>query len=257
MAFGIDDLAIATTAETVKDVSCETVKECASETIKDTEKFIADKSFEAKNFNFESANKEVSDFDSKECPSAGDVTDTEFSPEKFNDYELDNSDVSKVNDNSAENIERTSTFEDQTIDNFELEEIRSEIESDLKLGYEHDGSILRENMETAMGKQSDAEVSNAHHIVGNDTPNAAKKLEEYGIDRNDPANGIFLPNSTESPLKGAVHGQGRHIADYSNEVEQRASGVTSREEMLEVLQSIKEDLYNGELAVHYDIPANK
>ena len=108
-----------------------------------------------------------------------------------------------------------------------------------------------------MQTKSDTEITNAHHIVGRDTPQAAKKLEELGIDRNDPANGILLPDSTESPLKGAVHGQGRHSINYSNEVEQRFAGVTTREEALEVLQSIKEDLYSGDLYVHKDIPANK
>lgn len=178
----------------------------------------------------------------------------EFAPENFN---VEGSETFEQHSPEPTTIERTSTFEEQTIDNFELESQRTEIESKMTLGQEHDGGTLRYNMEQVMEKKSNTEISNAHHIVGRDTPQAAKKLEELSIDRNDPANGIFLPNSTESPLKGAVHGQGRHSIDYSNEVEQRFAGVTTREEALEVLQSIKEDLYSGDLYVHKDIPANK
>lgn len=177
-----------------------------------------------------------------------------FAPENFN---AEGSETLEQHSPESTNIERMSTFEEQTVDNFELESQRPDIENKMTLGQDHDGGILRYNMEQVMETKSDTEISNAHHIVGRDTPQAAKKLEEFGIDRNDPANGIFLPNSSESPLKGAVHGQGRHSLDYSNEVEQRFAGVTSREEALEVLQSIKEDLYSGELYVHKDIPANK
>ena len=183
--------------------------------------------------------------------------DKEFSPDKFNNLGETENPANNIETTATEKVERTSTFEEQTIDNFKLEEMRPEIEKDMILGREHDGGVLRRNMEVVMNRESNPEESNAHHIVGRDTPQAAKKLEEFGIDRNDPANGIFLPNSPESSLKGAVHGQGRHTADYSNEVEQRFAGVTTREEALEVLQSLKEDLYNGDLNVHSDIPANK
>ena len=160
-------------------------------------------------------------------------------------------------ENTEEATERTSMFEDQTIDNDKLEELRSEIEPNLKLGKEHDGAVLRENLEQSMNIKSNPEISDAHHIVGRDTPQAAKKLKDFGIDCNDPANGILLPNSHESPLKGAVHGKGRHIAEYSNEVEQRMSSAATREEGLDVLQSLKEDLYNGELSLHADAKPNK
>lgn len=158
--------------------------------------------------------------------------------------------VDEVSSDTVEYLE-SYTFEQQTIDNFVLEEKRPEIEGNMVLGAEHDADTLRHNMSVAMEETPSKEISNAHHIVGNDTPEAAKKLEEYGIDRNDPANGIFLPNSEASPLEGSLHGQGRHIASYSNEVEQRFVNVSSREEALEVLQSLKEDLYSGDLPLHY------
>lgn len=251
MAFGIDDVAIiaselAETAEAVEGTTEELTSEEFGEQFFDSDKFDKTSASDISNTEIsetEGVGSELSDIEK------------EFSPENFNVSSVE--DPSQNVSNNVEQIERTSTFEEQTIDNFELESMRPEIEDKMSLGQEHDGGILRYNMEQAMEVSSDTEVSNAHHIVGRDTPQAAKKLEEFGIDRNDPANGIFLPNSTESPLKGAVHGQGRHSMDYSNEVEQRFAGVTAREEALEVLQSIKEDLYSCDLYVHKDIPANK
>ena len=174
---------------------------------------------------------------------------------KYDDVKNTYLNEAEKNMSATEQIERTSKFEDQTVDNFKLEEKRQEI--DLKLGDPHNSNTLRYNLDKVIGKTSNPENSNAHHLVGNDTPQALKKLHEMGIDINDPANGILLPNSPESPLKGAVHGQGRHTAEYSNEVERRFAKVKTREEALEVLQSLKEDLYNGNLNVHNDVKPNK
>lgn len=254
MAFVLDDIAV---------LAAEAATEAATEAAEGAEAVfeeVASQEFSEASFNGDvSENALSSDVESVENKDLNNTSETEiekeFAPENFNTGSSDAIEQSSYE--SSENIERTSTFEDQTVDNFELESMRPEIEDRMCLGQEHDGGTLRYNMEQAMDKKSSTDVSNAHHIVGRDTPQAAKKLEEFGIDRNDPANGIFLPNSPESPLKGAVHGQGRHGMDYSNEVEQRFAGVTTREEALEVLQSIKEDLYSGELYVHKDISANK
>ena len=152
--------------------------------------------------------------------------------------------------------EVNSTREGQYVDSKTLEEWRKdpENESKLKLGREHNSEVLRENLKAVTGENP--ENSAAHHIVGNKTPEAAKKLEEYGIDRNDPANGIFLPASEESKLKGSIH-NGNHCQEYFNEVERRFQNVTSKEECLEVLDSLKEDLYNGDLNVNKDNRFNK
>ena len=287
MPFGIDDVAVAAFSEALK--------EGASEALKGVSEEIASQEFGEEAFK-ESLDHNPSEMHGnnyrvKFSSDVREVVEEEFSPTRFMDLGIEkiseffNSDVSSIAEDSVQEIEhefspenfnqhhiedhsqnftdevkqveRTSTFEEQTIDNFKLESMRPDVEENLNLGQDHDGGVLRYNMEQVMEVSYDTEVSNAHHIVGRDTPQAAKKLEEFGIDRNDPANGILLPNSPESPLKGAVHGQGRHSMDYSNEVEQRFAGVTSREEALEVLQSIKEDLYSGDLYVHKDIPANK
>ena len=181
----------------------------------------------------------------------------EFAPEYFENKFSENFSKETAENMTVENVdtvERTSTFEEQTIDNFKLEEKRSEL--NLELGVEHDSKVLRKNLDEAIGQTSDPEISRAHHIVGEKTPEAAKKLEEFGRDRNDPANGILLPNDAESPLKGSLH-LGGHTQEYYNTVEQRMMQATTREEALEVLQSLKEDLYSGELPLHNEVKPNK
>lgn len=180
-----------------------------------------------------------------------------FAPENFENKvseSLSKETAGDINGKNVETIERTSTFEEQTIDNFILEEKRSEL--NLELGVEHDSKVLRGNLDEAMGQTSNPEISRAHHIVGEKTPEAAKKLEEFGIDRNDPANGILLPNDAESPLKGSLH-LGGHTQEYYDTVEQRMMQATTLEEALEVLQTLKEDLYLGELPLHNDVKPNK
>ena len=57
-------------------------------------------------------------------------------------------------------------------------------------------------------------------------------------------------------LKGSIH-SGRHLQEYYNIVEQRMAMATTREEALEVLQSLKEDLFSGELSLQRDVQPNK
>ncbi len=253
MAFGLDDATAAITKEIIE----EGLKE-GGDALKE---YLPDVSFESSDFQNSPLDYTGHEINPSDISKSDFVTPEnigeEFTPYKFNNLGETENSTSQIETVTTETIEHSSTFEEQTIDNFTLEEMRPEVEEGMTLGYEHDGGVLRKNMEQAMNRDSNPEESNAHHIVGRDTPQAAKELERLGIDRNDPANGIFLPNSPESSLKGAVHGQGRHTADYSNEVEQRFAGVITREEALEVLQSLKEDLYNGNLSVHYDTPANK
>ena len=146
------------------------------------------------------------------------------------------------------------SFDEQTIDNDKLEEWRNQPENQgkLDLGKEHSSTVLSNNLCEVM-ETDQPENSAAHHIVGNNTPVAAAKLDEFGIDRNDPANGIFLPTSHDSECKGSLH-TGNHLNSYYEEVDRRFQNVSSREEALEVLQSLKEDLYNGDLPLQNDTP---
>lgn len=148
------------------------------------------------------------------------------------------------------------SFEEQTIDNDTMQEWRANPENNGKLieGEEHNSTTLKMNLQIVTGEWP--ENASAHHLVGNETPEAAKKLEQFGIDRNSPENGINLPNCEESDCAGSLH-TGRHIRSYYDEVERRFQFVTSKEEALEVLQSLKEDLYNGDLPLQYDVEPHK
>lgn len=118
-----------------------------------------------------------------------------------------------------------------------------------------DAQVLRRNMYSVMGKDSKFAQSTmkngnqAHHIVGNSTPIAASKLDKYGIDINDPMNGIFLPSSDRSGLRGVVH-RGGHTDDYYNYIEQMFSQCKSKEDCYEVLDKIKSDLYQGKIKLY-------
>ena len=236
MSFIIDDAAIAVASEAV----CESAggMESAAELCGNTDcafsvedvrsEFSSDKfSLSEESGDFSNLNSDI------DCSaSASNEMDSlreEFSPSNFSES-ASNENLEQVTPGEA--VERTSTFDDQTIGNDVLEDRRPEIESKLNLGQPR-----------------------AHHIVGNETPNAAKKMEEFGIDRNAPANGILLPNDASSPLKGAIH-SGRHLQEYYNTVEQRMAMATTREEALEVLQSLKEDLFSGDLPLQRDVQPN-
>lgn len=120
----------------------------------------------------------------------------------------------------------------------------------LKLGYAKDGNILRQNMLKVMSDNTRKTIANpnnrnqAHHIVGNRTPKAAKILAECGIDINDPMNGIFLPSSGNSGLRGMVH-FGGHTDDYYNYVENLFVRCKSKQDCYDVLDQVKSKMYDG------------
>lgn len=118
----------------------------------------------------------------------------------------------------------------------------------LKRGMPKDGKVLRDNMKMAMGKHYKEGDNAAHHLVGDSPESAIAKgiLEKYGIDINDPINGILLPTNRKGTLKGTLHG-GRHTKKYCDEVNNRLRKARSREECMEILDGIKEDLYKGKL----------
>ena len=121
-------------------------------------------------------------------------------------------------------------------------------------GCEKNADVLRSNMEKVMGEDA-AEIkksnSRAHHIVGDNEYSGESKaiLEKYGIDINSPENGIFLPQDETSDLHGTIH-NGKHTQAYNDEVTQRLKQAKSKEDVLEILDSIKEDLYNGDMELY-------
>ena len=123
-------------------------------------------------------------------------------------------------------------------------------------GYDKDANILRRNMELVMGDDAseiDRSNSRAHHIVGDNEYSSESKaiLEKYGIDINSPENGIFLPQNDSSDLHGTIH-EGKHTKAYNDEVTQRLRSATCKEDVLEILDSIKEDLYNGDMELYHE-----
>lgn len=276
MALVLDDIAciaVAETAEAAVEAAVE-VLEVSEEVIESSEGFLSNsesaltKEYNPENFisNNDSGglNSKItettthshSDLNNIKVQEPNNIFENEFSADKFNNDigNISNESASDLSNKENVLIERTSTFDEQTIDNFELEEKRSEL--NLELGNDHDSKTLRRNLDEAIGKKSNPENSRAHHIVGEKTPESAKKLEQFGIDRNDPANGILLPNDAESPLKGSLH-TGGHTQKYYNIVEQRMAEANTYEESLEVLQSLKEDLYSGEVSLQNHVMPNK
>lgn len=124
-----------------------------------------------------------------------------------------------------------------------------------------DAKVLRENMLKVMGedakyaKNTLKNGNQAHHIIGNSTPLASSKLKQFGIDINDPMNGIFLPSSDRSGLRGVVH-RGGHTQEYYEYIEQMFSQCKSKKDCYEVLDKIKSNLYKGKIKL-YNEGANK
>jgi A nuclease family of the HNH/ENDO VII superfamily with conserved AHH len=85
----------------------------------------------------------------------------------------------------------------------------------------------------------------AHHILPleqfPDLNDLRSDLAAWGIDLNNPANGLLLPGKEGIGNGETPHSQTRG-ADYKQEIKDRFEGVTTREEALAVLDKIKNDL---------------
>lgn len=103
---------------------------------------------------------------------------------------------------------------------------------------------LRTNMEELLGKKLNP-GEHAHHIVPSthsykSAEEARKILKKYGIDINDAING--------AALSGEIH-SGLHTYKYMDEVLKvllEADKHDSRKKIIEALQSISEDIVNGD-----------
>lgn len=110
--------------------------------------------------------------------------------------------------------------------------------------------ILADNMEKAgMGKKPKDYA--AHHIIpatDKDSQIARDILKKYGIDINDPINGVYLPTAKNIATTQGIEHNGRHPQSYSNKINNLISladnkgGVT---EILKTLQSIKNTLQSS------------
>lgn len=171
-----------------------------------------------------------------------------------------NQNKGEINNNSNEVVERDSNHfseKNQYADSERCKEYRSNPNNEPLLeGYDKDASILRRNMELVMGDDAseiDKSNSRAHHIVGDNEYSSESKaiLKKYDIDINSPENGIFLPPNETSDLHGTIH-EGKHTKAYNDEITQRLRIATCKEDVIEILDSIKEDLYNGDIKLYHD-----
>ena len=81
----------------------------------------------------------------------------------------------------------------------------------------------------------------AHHIVAFDDPRALaaqEVLEQYDVGINNAENGVYLPDSVDSPAPGVYH-RGVHTNLYYSEVNEMLSQAKSREEVINILNKIR------------------
>jgi RHS repeat-associated protein len=92
--------------------------------------------------------------------------------------------------------------------------------------------------------------SAAHHIVAGGKPDAKEArdiLDQFGVDINDAANGVWLPRflSSANPYDTAVHSK-VHSDDYYRNVNSRVRAAKSREELVEIIDDIRAELLAGD-----------
>lgn len=86
----------------------------------------------------------------------------------------------------------------------------------------------------------------AHHIIAGADKRAVELrviLQKYGIDINDAVNGVFLP--TEKGASEAAYHRSLHTNLYYENVQDLMNGVSSKEEVIEVLDDIRQQLLDG------------
>ncbi|GAA1380874.1 AHH domain-containing protein [Catellatospora chokoriensis] len=88
-----------------------------------------------------------------------------------------------------------------------------------------------------------------HHMVASTSPKAAparQQLANFGIDINDPRNGVFLPRGSASPnpTGAAVHSK-VHANVYYDTVNYLMSGARNASEGTDVLNYIRNQLQAG------------
>jgi len=92
----------------------------------------------------------------------------------------------------------------------------------------------------------------AHHIVAENDPDAApaqQVLKDFDIDVNSAENGVFLPGtaSVDNVTGSVIHRGATRTDEYIDYVNEQMGGATTREEALEVLQALKDDLIAGRM----------
>ena len=86
----------------------------------------------------------------------------------------------------------------------------------------------------------------AHHIVAGNSPKAAESraiMQMYGVDINEAENGVFLP-TVRGVSEGAYH-PSLHTNSYYDRVNNLLREATCKEDVLDILEFIGEELKNG------------
>ena len=86
----------------------------------------------------------------------------------------------------------------------------------------------------------------AHHIVAGNSSNAIEAreiLKRFGIDINTAPNGVFLP--TVLDVSDAVYHPSLHSTSYYRKVTRLLSDANSKQDVLDILASIAEQLKKG------------
>ncbi len=105
---------------------------------------------------------------------------------------------------------------------------------------------LRKNLGGNPAGTKPGEVA-AHHIVAVNSKKAARArqiLNSFKIDINSADNGVFLPNTKTSQFNGAYH-RTIHTNKYYDYVNYMLSGANTRDEALEILNDLKNELKNN------------
>ncbi len=104
---------------------------------------------------------------------------------------------------------------------------------------------LRDNM-IASGQKEPSYNNAAHHIVAGSSPKAAESraiLDKYGININSADNGVFLP--TDKDVTGVAYHPSLHTDEYYRKVNTLLENASSKEDVIDILNMIKEGLLDG------------
>ena len=106
--------------------------------------------------------------------------------------------------------------------------------------------LTRNLKKAGINKPKDYKAA-AHHIVAGGDPNAAKSrtiLERFEIGINDASNGVFLPYEKNAPTNAVYH-TSLNTQEYNAKVHEMLQYAESREEVLSILERIRDLLLQG------------
>ena len=105
--------------------------------------------------------------------------------------------------------------------------------------------VLRKNL-IASGSEAPDYANAAHHIVAGSAKKASTArsiLQKFGVDINDASNGVFLP--TANGVSVAANHRTLHTNLYYDKVNSMLLMATSKDDVLDILDEIRDELLNG------------